>query len=420
MIPVVFITFNYAPYNVTGSFRITKFIKYLPAEGIIPIVITANQGNHNLNPDLNLDIPPIAKIFRLKSIFPDSQIRKQSFNKIYYRKNQFLQILIRIMKDIFLSPDIQITWVIRHFLRIRRIIKESNAKIVFITGAPFSLFVLGSLLKRTLRISLIYDYRDSWILEQSQQEETFFRTRWNSILEKMSISNVDIVTATTSEILSKLKQKYKLKRSLVIPSGYDSDDFKDIAVNKGKNSDYFTFFYGGRLNLEDSTYNPIMLLECLKEVSKKQKIKWIICSSVNKELQKLFVDNYPFVDYRGFVTRSEVKQISQKVDAFIHFYYPCKLFETISMKIFEYTQYRKPIISINTQNAEVSGLLEKTHLGYYCENDNKEEIISLFEKVINLDTESFQEQIKNAELQKFSLSSTTKLLSDLIKLESRT
>lgn len=67
------ISFNFAPYNVTGSFRILKLVKYMPKFGIEPIVITADQGSHHINEKLNQDIPKEAKIYRLKSFFPDAQ-----------------------------------------------------------------------------------------------------------------------------------------------------------------------------------------------------------------------------------------------------------------------------------------------------------------------------------------------------------
>ncbi|HOE91598.1 MAG TPA: hypothetical protein PLV22_06455, partial [Candidatus Cloacimonadota bacterium] len=119
---VLVISFNFAPYNVTGTFRILKFVKYMPENGITPIVITANQGNHHINNKLNEDIPKDCKVYRFKSLFPDAQ---ETYSKKTYlysgNKKSFTKRLVRVIKDIFLSPDVQITWVLFHLFKMSRI-----------------------------------------------------------------------------------------------------------------------------------------------------------------------------------------------------------------------------------------------------------------------------------------------------------
>lgn len=135
------ITFNYVPYNVTGTFRVMRFVKYLPKYGIIPIVITADQGEHHINKDLYHNIPSEAHVYRLKSLFTDSQNRIKK-SGILYDKNvvnfkRIRNFFIRLAKDLLLSPDVQITWCILHLRKIKKIIRSHNINTILITGGPF-------------------------------------------------------------------------------------------------------------------------------------------------------------------------------------------------------------------------------------------------------------------------------------------
>ncbi|HPK40854.1 MAG TPA: glycosyltransferase, partial [Candidatus Cloacimonadota bacterium] len=404
---VLVISFNFAPYNVTGTFRILKFVKYMPENGITPIVITANQGNHHINNKLNEDIPKDCKVYRFKSLFPDAQ---ETYSKKTYlysgNKKSFTKRLVRVIKDIFLSPDVQITWVLFHLFKMSRIIKKEKINTVLITGAPFSLFVAGYWLKKLNRINLILDYRDCWQEDSGQKAQSPVRQYLNKVWETRVLKIADAVIATTSTILEVTSKGFNLPLKRVIPTGFDPQDFANISSPVVKHDAKFTFFYSGNFKPESPVYNPHIVLKSLAELAKDTALRFVVCGHVDNEIKAEYESKYPFIEFKGFLPRAELFQIAQQADAFIHFYYPNKLADTISFKLFEYNQYKKPIISINTKDSEVARFIHQSNIGFACENDNDTDIQTCFAKVLQMQIEDFQNNIKHEAIENYNLKNT--------------
>ena len=419
---IAVITFNYPPYNVTGSFRVMRFVKYLPKYGIIPIVITADQGKHHWNENLLAEIPPEAEVNRFRSIFADSQQRVEKSEKLYEKDiNSFRKIvnyILRLVKDFLFSPDVQISWCFLHFLQISKIIKKQKITTVFITGNPFSLFLLGTLLKKMLNLKLLLDFRDPWSEYTDQKNQTFIRRLHNSWMEKFVMFNADAVISVTSHIINALRKKNTKIPMLVIPNGYDLSDYKNMKTNIIDNNK-FLFVYAGKFNILDNSYNPVLLLNAFKIFYQKLVVKdveLVVVTRLNKPtedfMKSLKLNNIRIYD---FMTRDKLLKLYEQADAFVQFYYPEKLDIAISIKIFEYAQFRKPILSISSENGSIRDFFNKTNLGFSCENDNITAICKIFEKAYKTDLAKFHENINAEEIEKYNIINQTKILADLIK-----
>ncbi len=416
---ILFITFSYVPYNVTGTFRAMRFIKYLPKYKLKPIVVTADQGRHHWNEKLFDEIPEEAEIIRLKSFFKDSQERQNSskFYKVTSNNKFILSRVLKIIKDIFFSPDIQITWCIRWFWKIVKVIRKFETKTIVITGAPFSLFILGVILKKITNVKVIVDYRDSWLNDSYQNNQSRIRKINNKWMEKFVLNNIDYLISTTSTIINDIKARYDFVNSKVIYNGFDPNDYKNISL-KFNNGDIFKILYAGKFNINDIAYNPKNVLLGVKnflEDKKNVKIELIVCGSVNKETKKWIEENnIDFVKIQGFIKRDLLINLESEADAFLHFYFPRKIIDTISIKIFEYAQFKKPIISINTEMSEVSILLKKAKLGLVCENDSLEDISHTINQLVKIKKEDFEKNINYNEINKYNQIILTKSLSNII------
>jgi len=202
----------------------------------------------------------------------------------------------------------------------------------------------------------------------------------------------------------------------VIPTGYDPQDFHKGKHETDRKSSTFTFFYSGKYLPGDQVYDPFMMINNLNRLSEEYTVKLIVCGHVDESVKKEHCLKYPFIDFKGFLSRTDLIRIAQESDAFIHFYYPNKLQDTISFKLFEYSQYNKPIISINTADSEVSSFLKSSRIGIFCENDDEEAVRDCFKKVILMDINGFQAGINKNEIEKYSIKNTSRELCDFIKL----
>ncbi|MEA1973756.1 MAG: glycosyltransferase [Candidatus Cloacimonadota bacterium] len=420
---ILFLTFSYAPYNVTGTFRAMRFIKYLPKYGIKPIVVTADQGKHHWNEKLYEEIPDEAEVYRLRSIFKDAQERSKITKQLYQRKklllNRIIFAILRYVKDIFFSPDIQNTWCIMNFFKLYKIIKENKIDIILVTGSPFSLFVLGSFLKIITKKKLIFDYRDPWYNNKFYTNQSFIRKKYNYFFEKFSLKNADAIIGTTDEIIDDIKNVYNYNgRTKTITNGYDPSEFvikSEIPNYACKN---LIFLYIGRFDIDDNSYNPSLILRSIQKYNEKQgkKIKLIVCGNINKSTIEFIDNNHmnDFIEIKGFLKRNELQKLLHKSHFFLHFWYPQKMKKIISIKIFEYALFKKPIFSINTQHSVVSSLIKKSGIGFFCENDKIDNIVNLFQKIENFCYNDFLDQINLNEIEKFNTKNLTKDLAQLI------
>ena len=419
---ILILSYYYVPYNITATFRIMRFVKYLPENGFKPIIVTADHKDVTINNLLLREIPKESKVIRFPEILKDS-IYKSNFERIYNQKNNNLiksikHYFIRIIKDFILSPDKQILWTVFNSLRILKIVKKMKIPYVLVTGGPFSLFLLGVFLKKNSNTKLILDFRDPWKENTYQLSQTFIRRFHNKWMQNLALRNSDLVISVTKPIIDSLKIKKKI-RAHVIPNGFDLTDFDD-SHKKNKINDIFTFIYAGKLNLLDDNYNPKFFLEAYKIFSLKNKEKnfqLIIVSNLNKEtvefFDSLYIENIILYNY---MPRNNLLELYKQANAFIQFTYPKKLDFAISIKLFEYTFFRKPILSFTSKSGYTAKFIKESRTGFVCENDNMEDIISLYNRAINLDITNFEKKINTVFLQNYNVRTQTKDLASLINM----
>jgi len=417
---IAIIAFNYAPYNVTGTFRILRFVKYLPRFGYHPIVFTSDQGNHHINNDLLKSVPEEADIFRIKTLFPGSEELSKGSAVLYKQKNILKRIatfFVRVVKDIFFSPDVQILWSYRAFPIIVKEIRKRKIKYLLATGSPFSSLWLASFVKMFTGVKVISDFRDPWVDYKINFQQTFVRTQLNKLMEKFVIKNSDLVISVTEPLTTKLSQLSKNTRFCTIPNNFDKEDYCSYSVSKDP-LDQFVFMYAGKLQIGHDAYDPSLFLEGFKLFLKNniRSCKLIIIGYLD-DITRDFIDSLDIheIEYTGFLNRNELLNRLSAASAFVQFTYPEKLDYAISIKTFEYAQYKKPIISFSSKQGCLADLLEKSSLGVAFANDDIDEIAKGFEWAYNIKIDDFRREIDDTVLDYYNVETQTKRLISLME-----
>ena len=414
---VLILSFNYVPYNVTGTFRIMRFVKYFPKHGIKPIVVTAEQGNHHINKNLEKNIPQEAEIFRFKSQIADVQEYNPKVSFLYDEYNNKLKIfiikLIKYIKDIFLSPDIYIIWCIRILPKLIRLIHKERIKMLMVTGGPFSLFLLGTIIKKITKVKLILDYRDPWQTNPSQLQQTLIRKKLNRLYEVFCLKNADLVIGTTIQIINEVEQ-YIQGKNKVIPNGIDKDDFINIDSSELR-KDIFLIGYTGKFDVTSKIYNPIIFLKVFKKfinIHKGKKIKLIIIGDTNKQTINYLKENdlSDFVIIKGSLHFDKVIKEETSCNILLHFYFPAKIKNTISIKLLEYLQLQKPILSVSTKGSAIEEMINNVKAGFVVENDDEIEILNKLNELYEIDLEKYLSERNNNYLKKYDAEYLTETL----------
>ena len=126
-------------------------------------------------------------------------------------------------------PDPQVLWLpAAHWALARRLRSARPDDVVFISGPPFSQFLLSALVSLSPRTAIVLDYRDEWSTTSSAFEMSG-SARISARLEDAVLRRAHAVTTATDEFRTALLAQFPIPRSFAevtaIPNGYDPEDF---------------------------------------------------------------------------------------------------------------------------------------------------------------------------------------------------
>lgn len=417
---VLFYTYLYVPYNVTGTFRLMRLIKYLPDHNVKPWIVSASHKNIETDTRLNHYIPPSAKSIYYPTVFPSYD--KKSYTKTYAEcktaslSKRLLNKSILLVKDLLLSPDIHITWVWKTAIPLYRLIRKEKIQILFATGAPYSLFLLSVFLKQLTGVKVVLDFQDPWQHYFTQNKQSFIRKFFNRFWEHYCVTRADLVITVTPPIVDELiADHHPVCPVMLLPNSYDPDEFKDTRDLSKK--DPFIFLYAGRFEYHNESYNPTKLLESYQlftEQYPELNHRFYIITNTDKDTLDFIEKNNRHGRIKVFTNlkRDKILDLQQEANAFVHYFYPNQLLVNLSIKMFEYSQQRKPIISFSSTKGMIASYLIATNTGKAEENSDMHSMIHLWEWAINLDLEEFRKNINDKAIQEYNVVEQAKTLTE--------
>jgi len=393
---VLIITYYWPPSGGAGVQRWVKFVKYLSAMNMEPLVLTVHPGSATYpqkDPSLASDIPETVRVFYAKSFELYSLYKKFSSNKeVPYggfantKKLDFKEKVIRFLRGNFIIPDPRKGWNRYALAKAKELIHTHHIDNVITTSPPHSTQLIGLELKKQLGIRWIADLRDPWtdIYYFKQMYPTFLATQIHKILEKKVLQNADRII-TVSEALKKLfaeKAANIGNKIKVIPNGYDTTDFQGL--NGNVHPDIFYLTYAGTLSKE---YNVGGFITALKELPEdiRPEIKVRFIGQMPSELWERFeaagIGN--MVELKGYVPHASAIGFMMSSDLLLLIIPDVKNNEGIlTGKLFEYLGSGKQILFIGPKDGDAAKVIRKTNSGVICSYDEhqqiSEEIIRLF------------------------------------------
>ena len=204
---ILFLTYAFPPKNNAAAHRILKLASGLIKYGIHPYIITSNTSSAYLSkPDLELikEIPSQISVLRIKYL------------GLFEKFVGFLRI-----KDFFI-PDVYIEWIISVIPFLLKYVKRKNIDVIYASGPPFSIFLLGYLTKIFYKKPLILAYRDPWTDNPYHRYIFSYKKKILFFLEKFLIFKSDGIVFISEPLKRSIEMKYSLENyhgiQKVIPS----------------------------------------------------------------------------------------------------------------------------------------------------------------------------------------------------------
>lgn len=400
---ILMVAYYYPPKGGAGVQRTAKFAKYLASFGYNIHILTVDEKDRGVvDYSLEEDICPGITVHR--TYIPQKNLLERLMyalnrgngksegkdNSGHVQKVSAVRSFVRKAgKKIFLDiynllyiPDVQKGWTNYAVEEGRKIIRENDIDVIYTTSSPYTSHMIGYKLNREFNIKWVADFRDPWA-SNPFADYSFIVQIINNNLESKVVKNAHRVVSVSRPIIDDFIRRYKYedsKKFVVIPNGYDDDDFQGIDLSLSSKNSKFSILYVGTLYGKRSPEKILIGVENLLESNKIKQDSFTIkfmgeIGSAYKQMLDVFTSKYPgIVEYMDYVPHSQSMVELSRANALLLIIDEGRGSEGIyTGKIFEYIRTGKPILGI-VPDGVARDLILETGTGYVAYPSNLHEI----------------------------------------------
>ena len=227
---VLVIAYYFPPMGLSGVQRTAKFVKYLPAFGWHPTVLTVEPTGYLARDESLLEEldQSAVTIVRTPAAGPGRVFANREVVKLPGERTR--KLLSRVSDTVFF-PDNKIGWKRRAVARALELHGETPFDLIFTTAPPFTDFLIGAEVKEAIGKPLVFDYRDPWVDYPFRFYLTPFHRMRHSYLEKNALRASSHVVTTSRRVKELLINRYPFLSFHdvdIISQGFDPADFPGV------------------------------------------------------------------------------------------------------------------------------------------------------------------------------------------------
>jgi Glycosyl transferase 4-like domain len=293
---VLLISYHYPPSVEVGGLRCANFSRHLPHFGWSPFVLTLKDKYLDRTDPEKLKYVGSVEIFKAGRMPTVSQVYvgiKRIAQRLFRKSSEPVtrsdsgtgpggsssrvaetrsQKLRRYILSFLSLPDEQRNWVLPAVIQGVRIIKREKIDCIFTSSPPYSVNLVGWLLKLITGVRWIADFRDPWMTGGSKKlymtcVASLGIERW---LEWRVVQKADLVVANTEMLCEAFRKAYGSQlpdRFVCITNGFDGELFSSFGpVEKEK---VFTIIYTGTLYFGRT---PEPVFQAVRELIQEERI----------------------------------------------------------------------------------------------------------------------------------------------------
>jgi len=394
---VLLISFWFPPTNMIGAARVGKFAKYLPEHGWEPVVLTVDKLKRGL-PLTRPAETDSSKVVRTPYFgIADNILSMMSSNNTTRSKDKSLAStckkaiyngLIAHLRFFYHMPAVRmlvadpIGWYPYAVSKGLEITKNSGVDVIYSTYGPSTSHLIASKLHKETGIPWVADFRDLWSLDPrcSKIQPFQFLQEW---LEKRVIKGCYNII-TVEENAAKQLQAFHSKEVVVIPNGFDSEDYKEEVPLSSK----FTISHTGNITLVGrEPYLPF--LEAVYELQQEGRISpdnfevrffggnvagFVSENSLLPAIKRLGIDQlvtvHDIVPYKECIKRQKE---STTLLLLVRTDFAGK--GVCTGKVFEYLGAGRPVLAVAPKDGVVDQLLKTSGAGMVCSEKREIKLI---------------------------------------------
>ena len=237
----------FPPISGGGTMRPLKFIKYLPAYGIQPIVFCPQNAAWKAYDHQNLELPFLKDV----PIYRCGIKRLKRYYHLRYTKNARNHPLFYLMGlKYFFFLDFFSAWYFECRRTALEIAQKEKVDCVFTTSPPNSVHLFGVFLKKKLKVPWVMDIRDAMTDDPNRLMSRAIRLQmvFENLYEKKFYAAADAIISVSDPIIESIRERHAglqlESKTHTISNGFDEDDFNGLK-KKTHFSRLFTVTYTG-------------------------------------------------------------------------------------------------------------------------------------------------------------------------------
>jgi glycosyltransferase involved in cell wall biosynthesis len=371
---ILYISYFYPPLGGPAVLRNLKTVRHLSKAGAEITVLTIDEIEYAYSDPKLLQLCSEKRLIRTPSSDPMALLRKffgknkAASQSVYKNSPECLKLLIRRLYPI----DEKIGW-LPHLLKTgRKILKEQEMDLIFVSCGPFSSALGAYKLAEEFDKALVVDYRDYWtLLTDYDLMGSALKRHYSRHWEKKILTRANLLITATQGIAEDTAEAFSEQlraRTFVLYNGQDEEDFADLPQSR-PSSDFFTLSYFGNIYARRSLKHLYQAIEELdREMLIPKNLRILLYGNYNREV-------YQEIESSGIKARITVMpQIShhqalikmQEADALILIINSSAPKGTLSSKIFEYLRIARPILALIPHHGEAAELLRECGITSIC------------------------------------------------------
>lgn len=370
------ILYWFPPSNEVGSYRALKFIKHLNGHGWNPIVLAPSNVTYlSYDYEAEAALDERLNIYKAPIINPFAILRRSGLKSL-----EKLSLIIWKALNRIAIPDGAILWFFPAYFKAKKIIEKHNVKIIYATGNPFTVFLIGTLLKRKFKNSmkLVVDYRDPWTLNPFKKQ-SFIRHIFERNLESFVLKHSNAAIFVSDELqelqYGEFKDSTKYENLHCITNSYEETDERSEFKKKKE----FIIVHAGNFYGSREPDNLLKGLSLAKSINSDFGVNVRVLfygiydeTKFNRVMNDLNINEMIFC--HGRIPKSVLVPILRQANVLLLINsYGINHHINLPAKFFDYLQARRPILCLSEYGALQRAVIN-TKSGVIANPANVEEI----------------------------------------------
>lgn len=404
------IAHGFPPDGHAGVHRPLRFLRHLPSMGWHPTVIASDRKQQDRHdPGLLSLVPDEVEVVRIPG--EDVWQRIQAWRGKKSREHcpggtiemvgelgksrsssirSSIRGLVRRVESWYYHPDLTMPWIKSAVKATVKVCQRISPKVIWVTGGPWSSFVVARNVSLQTGVPYVLDFRDSWTLAGSPFYD--IRPEWaqkrdQRLLYQLFKDAKAVIFRYHSEAecyWCAYPGALEPSRIHIIPNGFDGtiEKFKPIKEERSK----CVILYAGTITpyRYDTFLQGVGLLKkTFPTIANQLQILFIGEGADNLAQEARTVGVSDIVETMSPISYAEVCDLQAKADALLLLgLIPMKGYELCGSKVFSYLKAGRPIIGVVPRD-EMRNVLQQVGITTIADIDSPLEINTILTQVLH-------------------------------------